>query len=364
MRIAHVDSGRTWRGGQAQVWGLCRGLAARGHDLVVFSPRGPLADRLVALGLPWSRFESANDLDFAASFRLARAIARFDPDVVHLHSGRAHAVGARAAGSRPVVVSRRVDFDVSSAVSRRFKYGKHVDRFLCISEGVRRVLVAAGVEPAKLVVVPSGIDVERWKALPDSAPLRQRLGLAPDAPVLGTVAALAPHKDLFNLLAAAAILRASVPRARWVVFGEGELRERLERDREKRGLEDVVLFPGFLEDVGQAFALMDVFVLSSYLEGLGTSVLDAQAAGVAVVATQVGGVPEMIDGETNGWLVAARDPQALAVAVAEALRDREEAARRAARARDTVRRFSLDATVEATLGVYRDVVAERARRAS
>jgi len=148
------------------------------------------------------------------------------------------------------------------------------------------------------------------------------------------------------------------------VFGEGGLREGLERERRARGLDGVVLFPGFLENVGEALALMDVFVLSSYLEGLGTSVLDAQAAGVPVVATETGGVPEMIASGDNGWLVPPRDSAALAGAVADALAHPEERARRAARARETVRRFSLDATVEATLAVYQDVLAERARVAS
>lgn len=364
MRIAHVDTGRTWRGGQAQVWALCQGLVARGHEVAVFAPEGPLAERVRAQGIPWTRFESANDLDLLASWRLSRALAHYAPDIVHLHSGRAHALGARAAGGRPVVVSRRVDFDVSSGLSRRFKYGRNVDRFVCISEGVRKVLLSAGIPPQNLVVVRSGIDVERWKTLPDPAPLRERLGLVPGTPVLGTVAALAPHKDLFNLLAAAEILRARMPSARWVVFGEGELRRELEKDRALRGLDPVVLFPGFTNEVGAALALMDVFVLSSYLEGLGTSVLDAQAAGVAVVATQVGGVPEMIDGTNNGWLVPPRDPRALAGAVEDALKNPAEASRRAAAARETVRRFSIDTTVEETIAVYRDVRAMRAGKAS
>jgi len=364
VRIAHVDTGRTWRGGQAQVLGLCRGLLARGHEQLVLAPRGPLADRIVAAGIPWQRFESANDLDFVAGWRLARALAGYGPDIVHLHSGRAHALGARAAGGRPVLVSRRVDFDISSGLARRLKYARGVDRYLCISEGVRRVLVKGGISPERLAVVPSGIDLERWRRLPDPAALRARLGLMPGTPVLGTIAALAPHKDLFNLLAAAALVRERVPEARWVVFGEGELRAALERDRAARGLESIVLFPGFLENVGEALALMDVFVLSSYLEGLGTSVLDAQAAGVCVVATETGGVPEMIASGDNGWLVPPRDPKALAGAVEEALAHPEERARRAARARETVRRFSLDATVEATLAAYRDVLAERARAAS
>jgi len=361
--VCHVDTARTWRGGQAQILGLVRGLATRGHRNLVVAPPGPLADRLRAESLAWHSLVARNDLDLWSAWKLGRLLRRERPDIVHLHSGRAHAVGtwaARAAGRPPVVVSRRVDFDVSTPASRSLKYGRGVDRFLCISEGVRAVLVRAGVPAERLRVVPSGIDVERWAQLPEAGPWRRRLGVADGAPLVGTIAALAPHKDLFNLLAAAERLAAVRPDARWVVFGEGELRARLEADRRARGLEQRVAFPGFTEDVGAALAALDVFVLSSYLEGLGTSVLDAQAAGVPVVATRVGGVPEMIvDGE-SGWLVPPRDPEALAAAVADALARPEEARRRAERARQTVRRFSLDATVEGTLAVYREVLAERA----
>ena len=108
-------------------------------------------------------------------------------------------------------------------------------------------------------------------------------------------------------------------------------------------------------------ATLDLFVLSSQREGLGTSVLDAQAAGIPVIATAVGGVPELIEDEETGWLVPPGTPEALASAVLEAVENPREAARRAARARRTVERFSLENTVRATLEAYREVLAERGR---
>jgi glycosyltransferase involved in cell wall biosynthesis len=366
MRIAHVDTGTTWRGGQAQVLALALGLAARGHEAVVFCPEGPLAERGRAAGLCVQRFAARSDLDFVAGLRLAGELRRMAPDVVHLHSARAHAVGAwaaRAAGGLPVVVSRRVDFEVAEHPLSALKYRVGVDRYLCISEGVRRVLARGGVPAARLRVVPSGIDLGRWRTLPDPAPLRARLGLASGTPVVGNIAALAPHKDQHNLLGAAAALARRRPDARWVVFGEGELRSALEAERRRLGLEQVVLLPGFVERVEEAMALLAVFVLSSYLEGLGTSVLDAQAAGVPVVATAVGGVPEMVEDGATGWLVPARDPAALAAAVEDALAHPREAARRAAAGRVAVARFAIERTVALTEAAYAEVLAERAGRA-
>lgn len=367
MKIAHVDSETTWRGGQAQVLGLLRGLAARDHQVVLFCPGGPLAEKASAAGvrvLPW---RARSDFDLGAAARLARGLAAELPDMVHLHSGRAHALGAwaaRWAGRLPVVVSRRVDFAVATHPLSALKYRFGVDRYLCISEGVRRVLAAGGVAERRLAVVPSGIDVDRWKSRPDPAGLARELGLAPGTPVAGSIAALAPHKDQRTLLRAAALLAPRLPRARWVVFGEGRLRAPLEAERRSLGLDRVVLLPGFTERVAEALALLDVFVLSSYLEGLGTSVLDAQAAGVPVVATAVGGVPEIVADGVTGWLVPPRDPEALAAAVERALTQPEEAARRAAQARQSVRRYAIANTVALTESEYLAVLAERAGRSA
>lgn len=362
MKIAHVDSETTWRGGQAQVLGLLRGLAQRGHELVLFCPEGPLAGKARSAGVRVLPFAARSDFDLGAARRLAGDLRAERPDLVHLHSGRAHAVGAPAArwaGRLPVVVSRRVDFAVGRHPLSALKYRFGVDRFLCISEGVRRVLAAAGVPERRLRLVPSGIDVGRWRELPDPAPLARELGLPAGAPVAGNIAALAPHKDQSTLLRAAAVLAARRPEVRWVVFGEGPLRAELEAERRRLGLAGVVALPGFTERIGEALALLDVFVLSSYLEGLGTSVLDAQAAGVPVVATAVGGVPEIVADGATGWLVPARDPAAMAAAVEQALTQPEEAARRAAAARAGVARHSLDNTVTLTEAAYREVLAER-----
>lgn len=362
FHVAHVDSESTWRGGQAQIELLVLGLAARGVASRVHCPEGPLAGRLRAHGIPVLPFRAASDLDLTAAFRLASAWRAQAPDIVHLHSGRAHAVGAvaaRLAGGLRVVVSRRVDFAVGGSPWSAAKYRFGVDRFLSVSHGVDRVLAAAGVAARRRRVVPSGIALERWRDLPSPVALRTRLGLAPGLHVVGALAALAPHKDLPNLLGAAAALWPRRPDVRWVIFGEGECRAALEAERRRLGLENIVLFPGFTSEVREAMALLEVFVLSSYLEGLGTSVLDAQAAGVPVVATAVGGVPEMVEDGESGWLVPPRSPEALAAAVADALARPEEAARRAARARETVRAYSAEATVEGTLAAYRELLEEK-----
>jgi glycosyltransferase involved in cell wall biosynthesis len=147
------------------------------------------------------------------------------------------------------------------------------------------------------------------------------------------------------------------PDVRFVAAGEGPTRTDVAAQVAALGLGDSFLLPGFLDDVPAVLGALDLFVLSSYLEGLGTSVLDAQAARVPVVATNVGGVPEMIEDGVNGRLVPPRDPAALAAAILEALDDPQRTRARAAKARASVCAFDLTRTIERTEALYRELLA-------
>ncbi len=358
MRVAHLDTGRTWRGGQAQVLHLMRGLAARGHGCLLLAPGGPLLERARALGAEVERWPTLGEWDVSGILRAAAALRRFGPEVAHCHSAHAHALGipaARLARVPVAVVSRRVDFTVARNPFSRLKYRLPVDRYLCISRGVMEVMAAAGVPASRLALVPSGVELPATGAGPARAPaadLRALLGVAPVAPVVGTVAALAPHKDHATLLRAAAKVIARRPDVHFAWVGEGECRVALERQRADLGLETNVHLVGFRADAVGLLAQFTVFALSSYLEGLCTSLLDAQSLGVPIVATAVGGVPDVVEDRATGRLVPGRDPEALARALLDALDRPEEGREWAGRARDSVRRFSVDRMVERTLEEY------------
>ncbi len=369
MRVAHLDTGRTWRGGQAQVLLLMRGLQARGHESLLLAPSGPLLERARAAGIGVRAWRSGGEWDVGAMLAARAALRRFAPAVAHAHSAHAHALGvpaARLAGVPAVVVSRRVDFAVAGHAMSRLKYRMPVDRYLCISRGVRDVMRAGGIPERRLVLVPSGIELpgEGAGADPGRGPglvpppeagldVRTAIGVSPETPVAGTVAALAPHKNHADLLRAARIVVDARPDVHFVWIGEGECRAALEQLRFDLALESHVHLLGFRADARALMPQFTLFVLPSYLEGLCTSLLDAQALGVPVVATAVGGVPDVVSDGVNGRLVPGRDPAALADALVAALDD--EGARRAwaQRARETVRAFSAAHMVEGTLAAYR-----------
>ncbi|HEX6463187.1 MAG TPA: glycosyltransferase [Vicinamibacterales bacterium] len=367
MFSLHIDTARTWRGGQNQVLLTVLGLRSLKHRaMLVAHAAGELRQR-AAEGLDLIPLAPKTEMDLGAAWRLSRLIKQIRPDVIHAHDPHGVAMAALAlsmwmGGSRsaptapPLVASRRVDFHIKGNALSRWKY-RQVDCFICASDAIRRILIADGIPTDRAVTVHEGIEPGRVAAAPP-ADLHADLWLPHHAPVVGNVAALVPHKGQRHLIEAAAIVVPKVPDARFVIAGEGELRAALERQIRERGLEKHVFLAGFRPDILSVHKAFDIFVMSSVTEGLGTSLLDAMACGKPVVATTAGGMPEVVVDGTTGLLVPPRDHEALAGAIVSLLRD--EALRRRmglageARVRE---QFSADRMVRETLNVYERVAA-------
>lgn len=364
LRVAHLNTEPTWRGGEQQVLYLATAQAAGGHRPTVFAqPGSPMALRAREAGLPVVELRTRGEADLPAMSRLARWLREHPVDVLHMHTTHAHTIGvvaawwARASARR--VVSKRTDFSIfrhSFLGLNRLKYLHGVDRYIAISEAVRRVLIDDGVPAARIAVVPSGVQADRFEGARANG-LRRELGLGEGAPVVGNIAHFADHKGQRYLVEAAPRILKARPEARLLIVGEGALRAPLMERARELGVADRVLFPGFREDVPALLALFDVFVMPSHLEGLGTIVLDALASGTPVVAAAAGGIPEVIEDGRTGLLVAPRDPAALAEGVLALLADPARAAALAEEGRRRVReRFSVEAMVEGTLTVYRGLL--------
>ncbi len=367
VRVLHVNTEATWRGGEQQVLYLARGLLARGVEQVLLCQKGSvLAVRAQECGLPvWER-RLHGEVDLPAMRAIGARLRADAFDLVHLHTSHAHTLGVlgarlagrRRRGDRPAtVVSRRVDFSIHKRRLldfARLKYTGGRDRILCVSEQIRQVLRKDGLPEDLLGVVHSGVDVARLNGAPDRrADYRREFSVPNGAPLLGTVGHLADHKGQRDLVAAAPAVLARHPQARILVVGAGELLEPLAAQARELGVADRVLFPGFRSDVPSLLAALDVFVFPSHLEGLGTSVLDALALGLPVVATTAGGIPEMIEDGVHGRLVPPRDPDALAAAILELLAqpERARALGQAGRAR-VLAEFTAERMVEKTLAEY------------
>jgi glycosyltransferase involved in cell wall biosynthesis len=360
QRVLHVDSAREWRGGESQALLVAEGMAARGHSVTIACRSGGhLEARARAAGLPVRPLAFGGDLAPCAALGLARTLGRDAPDVVHAHDPHATAAALLAVRLRrrgQVVASRRVALPLPGPLSRR-KYAA-CGSVIAVSRAVARVLEEGGLSRRRLRLIYDGVP-DRGRAPDGSAALRE-LGLPTDEAVIGNVAALAEHKDHATLLAAMPRVLAAVPGARLVIVGAGALRSRLEAEARMLGLGGRCLFTGFRRDLDRLIPAFSLVCLTSRTEGLGSSLLDAMCFGRAVVATDAGGIPEVVEHGRTGLLVPVGDAAALAAALIELLRapERRKALGRAGRRRFE-REFTAERMVDETLDVYRELHGSR-----
>jgi L-malate glycosyltransferase len=349
--VVHVASGREWRGGQRQVWLLAAALGRSGAEQVVVTGTGTeLARRLQSSGVRVRAATWRAGLDPRVLWPILQELRR--PHAV-LHAHDAHSLTlagiCSALTGAPLVVTRRVIFPLRHpAIWRR------AGRVIAISQAVRDALAADGVSPDRIVLIPSAVDID-GVAEAGQAAIRHVLGLPENGRIAVSLAALTPEKDQSTLVAAAALLVRDLPDLHWVIAGEGPLRGFLEQRIAEAGLTQRFHLVGQLSDPHTILAGADVCVLSSISEGLGSSILAAMALGVPVVATRVGGIPELL-GTGAGLMVSPGDSSGFAAAVRRVLTEAELRENLTRIGRREASRFSVHGMAERVLGVYRSCV--------
>ena len=373
LRILHVDPERNWGGGEAQVLGLTRYLHRAGHVSHVATPlHGVLAQRLQHDHLTVQPLSVRNHLDGLAGWRLRRLVRREYYDLVHFHTARAHALSPWL-HALPVrrLVTRRMDYPIKTGWWSRLLYGNQVDMIIAISSGVAAALGTAPVSDRPVRIIPSGIDTTQFR--PTAAQrraMRRQYGLGEDTTVILMAGALTQRKSPHTLIEAAAPLHSyrqqgqsaeQTGQARslhYLVCGDGPLRQELEARVRALGLASVFHFAGFCRDVPAYLAAADIFVHTPVWEGLGVAVIEALAAGLPVVASRVGGIPELItDGET-GLLIPAQDPSALRKALLQCVHRPDWAKTLGTQGQTKVRTyFDIETTARANEALYYELLA-------
>jgi glycosyltransferase involved in cell wall biosynthesis len=361
MFAFHIDTARTWRGGQSQVRYTVLGLRALGHRAtLVLHPDGELRHRMQE-ELDLVPLAVHGEIDLGAAWRLSQVIKRLEPQIIHAHDPHAVAMVSTALAITtptirpPVVASRRIEFRIAQNSFSRWKYSK-VDCFIANSAAIRDQLIADGIQPAKIMVVHEGVDVERIVSIV-SVNLHAEFYLPTHAPVVGNVAALVPHKGQHDLIEAAALVVHAVPDARFVIVGDGELRESLERQIQEKHLERHVFLTGFREDALKLTTGFDIFAISSISEGMCTALVDAMAASKPTVATAAGGIPEVLVDNETGYLVEPGDHVAMAARLIDLLKDKSLRNRMGVAALKRAREhFSVEKMVNGTAAVYKHLI--------
>ncbi len=361
----HIESGRQLYGGALQVLYLLQGLAAEGvENVLLCRPNAALAEHAhpyaTIIQLPMS------DVDLRLIGRLVRILCQHQPDVVHLHSRiGADVMGGLAARwcRLPVVHTRRVD-NPEPRWQVALKYRLY-DQVIAISEGIAEVLRAQGVPEHRLCVVRSALDTTPYQQPCARATLNQRLGLNldPDALLIGVVAQLIPRKGHQVLLAALPEVFAKEPRAQVLLFGQGAQESSLRAQIAASGLQQQVHLCGFRDDLSELLPCLQLLVHPALREGLGIALLQASAAGVPIITSRVGGIPEAVRDGINGYLVPPGSVSDLSQAVASLLADPTLRQRLGDQGRVLVKQqFAPAVMVQGNLAVYQQIIRNRAAR--
>ena len=348
-RVLHVDSGRSWRGGQRQVLLLANGLRDLGYRTLIVAPTGsPLIRRAERAGLPTYRLTLRGEWDIRSAREL-RAVAReWNAGIVHAHDARAHSIARIALlGKRKtkLVVTRRVAFPPKQV---RLKYRYGIDAFIAISEAVKSVMVKAGV-PARLIeVVYSGVPAPQVKRPRN---WRKERSWPAAAVICGVVGAMTQEKGIDLVGGIARRLPGELfRRTRLVMLGG--------KGKGGTTISGVEGFDaGFVEEIHDAVAGLDVLWHPARSEGLGTGVIDAMALGVPPIAFAVGGLPEVIEDGKSGILVPPGDIAGFVRAAAALISDDGLRAMLGEGARLRAREFDAKRMIERTAEVYNRVIA-------
>ena len=323
---------------------VCEGRRM-GQDVAVvcLERRGALAPAAEALGARVMSVGKRPGLRPATIGRLAAAFRTLGPGVIHTHQVGALAYAGPAAklgGGAPVVHTEHGKHYAGRLRTRLLgrMAGRFAARFCCVSGDVAAEAEACRIVPrSKIHVVPNGIDTDRFATAGDPAAVRAMLEVPPEAPLVGTVGRLNEVKRQDRLIRGFARALGRAPDAHLVLVGDGPLMMDFRSLAEGLGIASRVHFAGYQAEPERFLGAMDVFALTSRSEGMPLAVLEAWASGVPVVASRVGGLPEMIDDGRTGLLVDAEDEGALASAIVGLVADPDSARRIGAAGRELAR---------------------------
>jgi glycosyltransferase involved in cell wall biosynthesis len=368
LRVAHVIGGGEFGGAERHILNLARAVDPQAVNITVCCLfAAPFAELAAQDGLPALAVPMRHKFDLRVLDDLAHFFRITTVDIVHTHGVRANLLGriaARQAGKKTVTtVHSLLEHDYPGFISRfanslaeRLTRGM-TDQFIAVSGGLKEALVKRGVASGRVTVVHNGIDLETLTAERRTGQWREKLGCA-GAPLIGMVARLHPVKGHRYFLQAAREVLSLRSEVRFAVVGDGPEREALQALAGRLGISDQVVFTGFVEDIWPLMAELDLLAIPSLWEGFGLVAAEGLSLGVPVVASDVGGLPEVVRHCETGFLVPPSDAPALARGILWMLDHPSEAAEMVRRGTELVcAEFSSAAMARRTVEVYRKVLA-------
>ncbi len=355
-----VDTERVWRGGQEQLLTLLQGLLKRGHKIyLVCQPNTLLEERARQSNIQIFSIAIPSEIGFTPFLRLLAALLRTRPDILAFNTPKPILLGtlvSRLTSVNARIIFRRVNFPLRKNFFTHLKYTWGINCIIAISESIRSQLLACGVPNSKIKTIYEGMDLSLYP--------KRNYGKKcyKGKPVtIGTTAHLSKEKGFQYLIEAASLIRDVRGKMRFIIVGDGDCMQDLKKLVQQRGLEECFQFTGFQNEPIKYLESFDIFALPSLSEGLSSAILTAMATSLPVIATDVGGIPELVQHGANGLLVPPADAISLAQAIQQLAEDPDECIRMGERGRHQIEeKFTLERKIQETEQLCRSLLEESA----
>ena len=364
IKVLHIDSQKEWGGGQQQAVYLYEAMRAKEYKtMFACLPNSKLSSYFKKHNIPLFKINMFGEIDFISAFKIASFCKKNDYNVLCLHSAGAHSIGLMAKVFYPkliIIGIRRVEFKIKSNFLSQIKYKSSlVNSIVCISNGIKRVMLKSGISEDKLKVIHDGINIKKFTNNKAAPYLKIDLKIPENEIVVGTIATLEGTKDYPNLLNAAKIVCEKRKNITFVAVGDGKKREELTELHNNLNLGNKFKFVGYQNNVSKYLFLFDIFVLASKKEGLGTSILDAQSVGLPIVATNAGGIPEVVKHNKNGILVNSENSNELAEAIISLVDSKTKREQLGKNGMESVRNFDYHLNAEKYIELIEELLVEK-----
>ena len=367
ISIVYVIAESAITGAPRHLLSLVGNLDSRDFAVSVILPQGPLADELNKLRITTFLVPMRSRSDMAAVSAIQKLLVKYDPDIVHAHGQRAGLLARLAVKDFPIKVvytehTWTKDFRLDNPLLQwaHIRSMRMLDKWtnatIAVSKAVADFLVSAGItKPDKVKVIYNGIDIVSDKE-DERCNLADKLGLCKKDVVIGTIGSLNIQKDTGALLKAMPHILKRLPNAKLVIVGAGPLQKWLQNLAKKLKIDRSVIFTGVISKVGPVLQTFSVFVLCSRSEAFGISILEAMKAHIPVIATRVGGIPEIITNNRNGILVDPADHKKLAAAIMKLLNDKKTQRKLIVGGDETLHKFTVTSMVRETEKLYKQLI--------
>mgnify|MGYP006085758763 CR=1 FL=1 len=358
-KVLQVVTALSWRGGEQQAAYLIEELKQEVNTFVLCSAGSKMETFCIENGITHFTQSKKGSIDFSYAKRIKQICVEHQVELIHVNDAHAHTFSILAASifgnTTPIILSRRVDFPIKNNLFSHFKYNhKQIKKILCVSDTIKQITATGIKDNSKLATVYSGIDLDKFK--PSAGLLRKELAIGDDVFLIGNTSALADHKDYFTFIDVAEKVIEKHENYHFVVMGDGPMKDEIQKYAQSKRLKNQFTFTGFRTDISEVLADLDLFLITSKTEGLGTSILDAFACNVPVVGTAGGGIKELVEHEKTGLLCEVKNVEQITKAVERMITEPKLREGCIAASKQKVLLFSKKQTARNTLKYYLEVL--------